>query len=98
MTIFRKVINGRKGTWNKYIARIKINGKEETVQVKFGRGAGEPEGDFPRDIEVDKDAANIRENKFTMPDGSEGTAKVLWVNRWTDGGVYKDPVMQQVEF
>lgn len=98
MTIYRKTITGRRGTWNKYIARIKIDGKDTTVQVKFGGGSGAPEGEYPREIEVDKASCNIKERPFTRPDGTEDVALEMWINKWTDTGKYKDPLMNSVEF
>lgn len=78
------------------------DGEQETVQVKFREGCGQPNGqDCPRVIEVNKEDANLVKRMVQVEKNGqteEVESRTLWVSGWTDKGEYVDHSLDDYEF
>ena len=96
ITVFAKQATSKEGRnfYNYFGKLTKVDGSEVTVNLKFKKTAGEPDGaKCPMNIVVDKTNANYVEKEETYTkDDEEKVAlkKTLWINAWTEGEAYRD--------
>lgn len=82
-------------TFHQYLTTLtKKDGTTETMRVAFrnidGNEMPKPES-CPRNIEFDRDDANIATTKFTDTNTGEiKERKTLWISQWREGSPYID--------
>jgi len=97
ITVFSREATSKEGRkFHTYFGRLtKTDGDEVSVNLKFRKACGEPDGNkCPMNIIVDKAHANYteKEEEYTTAEGEQKTAlkRTLWINEWTEGEPYMD--------
>lgn len=96
ITIFAKKRTTKEGKvfFNFLTTLEKKDGTTETMRVAFRDvdGNTQPKPDScPRNIQFDKDSANIAKRKYTDPNTGEiKMQSTLWITAWTEGTPYVD--------
>lgn len=92
LAIFAKHVRTADNDFFSYLTTMKKkDGTEVTMQVKFRKKCGAPDGDIcPRMICVNTKDMNYNKDEWDTDDGKHIVANTLWISNWTDAGEYND--------
>lgn len=92
LAIFAKHIRTSDNDFFSYLTTLpKKDGTEVTMQVKFRKKCGAPDGEIcPRMIAVNRKDMNFTKDEWDTEDGKHIVANTLWVSKWQDAGEYID--------
>ncbi len=100
ISVFSKSATSKEGKpYSIYLGRLtnKATGAEVSCRIKFRESAGKPK-EFPCNIVVDKEHANLVTQTYVVPDtGEERITRTLWVSAWTPGPEYIDHSLDEYE-